>query len=60
MFLQPDRPGVEDLVDEIVAGVRSSATYAGARSIAEFHERAIIGIQSAAGYDEGQPLHVSW
>ena len=60
MFLQPDRPGVEDLVDEIVAGVRSSATYAGARSVAEFHERAIIGIQSAAGYDEGQPLHVSW
>ena len=60
MFLQPDRPGVEDLVDEIVAGVRSSATYAGARSIAEFHERAVVGIQSAAGYDEGRPLHVSW
>ncbi|MEO6605696.1 MAG: GuaB1 family IMP dehydrogenase-related protein [Aeromicrobium sp.] len=60
MFLQPDRPGVEDLVDEIVAGVRSSATYAGARSIAEFHERATVGIQSAAGYDEGRPLHVSW
>jgi IMP dehydrogenase len=60
MFLQPDRPGVEDLVDEIVAGVRSSATYAGARSIAEFHDRAVVGIQSAAGYDEGQPLHVSW
>lgn len=60
MFLQPDRPGVEDLVDEIVAGVRSSATYAGARSISEFHQRATVGIQSAAGYDEGRPLHVSW
>ena len=56
MFLQPDRPGVEDLVDEIIAGVRSSATYAGARSLAEFHQRAIVGIQSAAGYDEGQPV----
>ncbi len=60
MFLQPDRPGVEDLVDEIIAGVRSSATYAGARSIAEFHQRAVVGIQSAAGYDEGRPLHFSW
>ena len=60
MFLDPDRPGVEDLVDAITAGVRSSATYAGARSIPEFHERAIIGLQSSAGYDEGRPLHASW
>jgi IMP dehydrogenase len=60
MYLDPDRPGVEDLVDEIIAGVRSSATYAGARSIPEFHERAVIGLQSSAGYDEGRPLHASW
>ena len=60
MFLDPERPGVEDLVDQIVAGVRSSATYAGARSIAEFHDRAVVGLQSSAGYDEGRPLHVSW
>lgn len=60
MFLDPDRPGVEDLVDQIVAGVRSSATYAGARSIAEFHDRAVVGLQSSAGYDEGRPLMASW
>ncbi len=60
MFLDPERPGVEDLVDQIVAGVRSSATYAGARSVAELHDRAVIGLQSAAGYDEGRPLHASW
>jgi IMP dehydrogenase len=30
MYLDPDRPGVEDLVDVIVAGVRSACTYAGA------------------------------
>ncbi|MCW2799616.1 MAG: GuaB1 family dehydrogenase-related protein [Aeromicrobium sp.] len=60
MYLDPDRPGVEDLIDEITAGVRSSATYAGARSIAEFHDRAVIGLQSSAGYDEGRPLHASW
>ena len=30
MYLDPARPGVEDLIDEIVAGVRSACTYAGA------------------------------
>jgi IMP dehydrogenase len=60
MFLDLLRPGVEDLIDSIVAGVRSAFTYAGASTAEEFHQRAVIGIQSAAGYAEGQPLHVSW
>ena len=60
MYLQPDRPGVEDLIDEICSGVRSAATYAGARSLAELHERACIGIQSAAGFHEGRPLPTGW
>ena len=30
MYLDPDRPGVEDIIDQIVAGVRSACTYAGA------------------------------
>jgi len=29
MYIDPARPGVEDLLDEIIAGVRSSFTYAG-------------------------------
>ncbi|MFC3571769.1 GuaB1 family IMP dehydrogenase-related protein [Streptomyces yaanensis] len=60
MFLDPARPGVEDLIDSIIAGVRSSCTYAGAGSLEEFAERAVVGIQSAAGYAEGKPLHASW
>ncbi|MER5177738.1 GuaB1 family IMP dehydrogenase-related protein [Streptomyces sp. NPDC002896] len=60
MFLDPVRPGVEDLIDSIIAGVRSSCTYAGANSLEEFAEKAIVGIQSAAGYAEGKPLHASW
>ncbi|MEU7039620.1 GuaB1 family IMP dehydrogenase-related protein [Streptomyces varsoviensis] len=60
MFLDPARPGVEDLIDSIIAGVRSSCTYAGADSLAEFQERAVVGVQSAAGYAEGKPLHASW
>lgn len=60
MFLDPQRPGVEDLLDQITSGLRSSATYAGASSLAEFADRAVVGVQSAAGYEEGRPLPVSW
>ena len=60
MYLDPHRPGVEDILDQIVAGVRSSCTYAGASNIAEFHERAVVGVQSAAGYDEGRPQGTNW
>lgn len=60
MYLDPARPGVEDLLDMITAGLRSSFSYAGAASLAEFRERAVVGVQSAAGYEEGRPLPQSW
>ena len=60
MYLDPHRPGVEAIIDEIVAGVRSSCTYAGAATLDEFRERATVGVQSMAGFTEGKPLHASW
>ncbi|MEY3657128.1 MAG: inosine-5-monophosphate dehydrogenase [Actinomycetota bacterium] len=60
MYLDSQRPGVEDIIDQIVAGLRSSCTYAGAASLEEFHDRAVVGVQSSAGYDEGRPLGTSW
>lgn len=54
IYLPEGRGGVEDQIDSIISGVRSSFTYAGAASIEEFAERAVVGIQSAAGYAEGQ------
>ncbi|WP_309128081.1 GuaB1 family IMP dehydrogenase-related protein [Microbacterium sp.] len=60
IYLDPLRPGVEDLLDMITSGVRSSFTYAGAKTIDEFHDRALVGLQSAAGYEEGKALPVSW
>lgn len=60
MYLDPTRPGVEDLVDMITAGLRSSMSYAGAADLAGFRERAVAGIQSAAGYEEGRPVPQSW
>ena len=60
MYVDAQRPGVEDIIDQIVAGVRSSCTYTGARSINDFHVRATVGVQSASGYDEGRPIDTSW
>lgn len=54
IYLPEGRGSVEDQIDSIISGVRSSFTYAGAASIEEFAERAVVGIQSAAGYAEGQ------
>ena len=55
-----DAQNKEDLVDMITSGVRSSFTYAGADSVPAFRERARVGVQSAAGYEEGKALPVSW
>jgi IMP dehydrogenase len=60
MYLDPQRPGVEDLVDGITAGLRSACTYAGADTLDGLHERAVVGIQGAAGYTEGMPLPSGW
>jgi IMP dehydrogenase len=60
MMLDPQRPGVEDLLDEITSGVRSACTYVGARTLAELHELAVVGLQSSAGYEEGRPLPTGW
>lgn len=60
MALDPVRPSVEDLMDAICSGVRSACTYTGARTLTEFAERAVVGVQSAAGFHEGTPLPAGW
>src|SRR5262249_58793540 len=52
MYLDPQRPGVEDLIDAIVAGLRSACAYSGAASVAELHDLAVVGTQSAARYTD--------
>ncbi|TWF76467.1 IMP dehydrogenase [Pseudonocardia hierapolitana] len=54
-LLDPVRPGVEDVLDEICSGVRSACTYTGARTLDELHERAAVGVQTTAGFTEGTP-----
>ncbi|MGB8389059.1 GuaB1 family IMP dehydrogenase-related protein [Mycobacterium sp.] len=60
MDLDPERGGVEDLIDHITSGVRSTCTYVGASTLAELHERVVVGLQSNAGFAEGHPLPSGW
>lgn len=60
MGLDPSRGGVEDLLDHITSGVRSTCTYVGAANLSELHEKAVLGVQSGAGFAEGHPLPTGW
>jgi len=60
MYIDQESPSVEDLIDQITAGVRSSCTYAGAGTIPEFAERAVLGVQSLAGFQEGRATASTW
>ncbi|MDL9937260.1 GuaB1 family IMP dehydrogenase-related protein [Gordonia sp. ABSL1-1] len=58
--IDEQRPGVEDLIDHICSGLRSAATYTGARTLTEFHDNVVLGVQTSAGFAEGRPLPGGW
>ncbi len=61
MYLDPARPGVEDLIDEIVAGVRSACTYAGAADLATFCTSGRwSGCRAPPATTRACPLPTSW
>jgi GMP reductase len=60
MAVDPDHGGVEDLLDHITSGVRSTCTYVGAATLGELHDKVVLGVQSAAGFAEGHPLPAGW
>ena len=60
MRLDPTAPSVEDLLDSICSGVRSACTYTGATTLEEFHEKAVVGVQSASGFAEGAAKPRGW
>ncbi|MGZ8802757.1 MAG: GuaB1 family IMP dehydrogenase-related protein [Mycobacterium sp.] len=60
MSLDPARGGVEDLLDHITSGVRSTCTYVGAATLTELHQKVVLGVQSGAGFAEGHPLPTGW
>jgi IMP dehydrogenase len=55
VYIREGRESVGAFLIEIITGVQSSFTYAGATTCNEFHEKAVIGVQTAAGFGEGKP-----
>ncbi len=55
VYINPEKPSVGDIVDDFVTWLRSSMTYVWARTLEEYYEKAVIGVQSSAGYHEGTP-----
>ena len=60
MYLKPGHESVEDILDEITAGLRSACTYSGAWNLEKFFQNVVVGVQTIAGYEEGKPVDKSW
>ena len=60
LAVKPDTPGVEDIIDQIVSGLRSTCSYADAKNLEELYEQAIIGVQSPAAFGEGRAVAGAW
>jgi len=60
IYFDPQTPGVEDIIDRIVAGLKSALSYSGVDNLKDFSDQAIVGLQSQAGYSEGQALQYGW
>ncbi len=55
IYIREGQESVGAILIDMITGVQSAMTYAGARTISELHDRAEIGVQTAAGYGEGTP-----
>lgn len=55
IYIRPDRASVGAVLMDHLTGLRSALTYVGASDLEELYERAVVGVQSPAGYGEGKP-----
>jgi IMP dehydrogenase len=55
IYIQEGRESVGAILVEMITGVQSACTYAGATSLEALHEKAVIGVQTPSGYSEGKP-----
>jgi GMP reductase len=55
IYIQEGRESASAVLTEMITGVQSACTYAGVSRVADLHERAVIGVQTMAGYAEGEP-----
>jgi len=55
VYVKAGRESVGDILVEILTGLQSAFTYAGAGDCEAFHEKAVVGVQTAGGFLEGTP-----
>jgi IMP dehydrogenase len=55
IYLRPGQQSVGEIVLDMMTGVQSSFSYIGAQDCQTFQEKAVIGVQGAAGFYEGTP-----
>lgn len=55
IYLREGQEGVGDILVNMITGMQSSFTYVGATDINTFYDKAVIGVQTAAGFHEGTP-----
>ncbi len=55
IYMREGQESVGAILIDVITGVQSAFTYVGARTIDEVHERAVVGVQTAAGFGEGTP-----
>jgi IMP dehydrogenase len=55
IYIREGRESVGDILVDVISGVQSAFTYVGATTLPEFHEKAVVGVQSPGGYTEGKP-----
>jgi IMP dehydrogenase len=55
IYMREGQESVSAILVEMITGVQSAFTYVGARTLGEFAERAVVGVQTSAGYGEGTP-----
>ncbi len=56
IYITKWRESVWDMVDDFMAWLRSAMTYVWANDLKEFHDKAIVWVQTNAGFSEGEPL----
>ncbi len=55
IYIRDGQESVGAVLIDIITGVQSALTYAGATTLPDFHDRAVVGVQTPAGYGEGTP-----
>ncbi len=55
IYMREHHESVGAILVEIITGVQSAMSYAGALTLEELHDKAVIGVQTFAGYGEGTP-----